>query len=166
MEEKRPYEATIDFSRQRSLEKALLIIEKEHQEYEQDRLQKLARPNTSPIKGILVLLCVLIAYIVVLLVSNKLADCCNVPIRAVSIVVLTIAALMLFLIKSKPIIIYCVKLYQRYAPNRLRLSCVFEPSCSEYMIAVVEKYGTVKGISKGIHRLLRCHPPNGGKDNP
>ena len=47
-----------------------------------------------------------------------------------------------------------------------RLKCVFEPSCSEYMILAVNKYGLVRGVIKGIRRLLRCHPPNGGKDYP
>lgn len=66
---------------------------------------------------------------------------------------------------SKKAVIWCVKVYQHYAPEHVRLRCAFEPSCSEYMILAVKKYGTLKGVAKGINRLLRCHPP-GGIDYP
>jgi uncharacterized protein len=45
--------------------------------------------------------------------------------------------------------------------------CRFEPSCSRYMIGALQKYGLIKGLSKGIGRILRCHPWNpGGYDPP
>ncbi|MCI9315533.1 MAG: membrane protein insertion efficiency factor YidD [Lachnospiraceae bacterium] len=63
-------------------------------------------------------------------------------------------------------IIWAVRLYQRKAPYYIREACRFEPSCSEYMILSVKKYGCFKGVYKGIKRLLRCKPPNGGVDYP
>ena len=63
-------------------------------------------------------------------------------------------------------LIWCVHLYQNKASDATRLKCVFEPSCSEYMILAVNKYGFFRGVYKGIRRLQRCHPPNGGKDYP
>lgn len=63
-------------------------------------------------------------------------------------------------------LIWLVHLYQHYAPDEMRLRCVFEPSCSEYMILSIKKYGSLIGVLKGIHRLIRCHPPNGGHDEP
>lgn len=66
----------------------------------------------------------------------------------------------------KRALIWLVHLYQHYAPDRVRLKCVFEPSCSEYMIMCINKYGAIIGTLKGCIRLLRCHPPNGGKDYP
>lgn len=66
----------------------------------------------------------------------------------------------------KRALIWLIHFYQHYAPNRIRLKCVFEPSCSEYMILSIKKYGTIKGTLNGIVRLFRCHPPNGGKDYP
>lgn len=47
---------------------------------------------------------------------------------------------------SKKIIIWLVHLYQNKAPDAVRLRCVFEPSCSEYMILAIEKYGAVRGV--------------------
>lgn len=66
----------------------------------------------------------------------------------------------------KKAIIWSVHFYQNKASDKTRLRCVFEPSCSEYMLLAVKKYGVIKGVFKGLKRLLRCHPPNGGKDYP
>ena len=62
--------------------------------------------------------------------------------------------------------ICAVKIYQRYAPDSVRNKCRFEPSCSEYMILSIEKYGLLKGVRKGIHRLKRCNVNGGGFDYP
>jgi putative membrane protein insertion efficiency factor len=59
-----------------------------------------------------------------------------------------------------------IKIYQCIAPARMRDCCRFEPSCSNYMIQTIQKYGIVVGVTKGINRLLRCYPPNGGLDKP
>ncbi len=59
-----------------------------------------------------------------------------------------------------------VKIYQRYAPDSIRIRCRFEPSCSEYMILAIEKYGFFNGVKKGIHRLKRCNVHGGGYDYP
>lgn len=64
------------------------------------------------------------------------------------------------------LIIKFVRCYQRTAPTSLRQSCRFTPSCSEYMILAVKKYGSIKGFFKGINRICRCHAPNGGEDYP
>jgi len=45
--------------------------------------------------------------------------------------------------------------------------CRFEPSCSEYFIQAVHKYGPLRGAYKGVGRICRCHPWNrGGYDPP
>jgi len=66
----------------------------------------------------------------------------------------------------KNIIIYFIHLYQKYAPQDLRNSCRFEPTCSNYMIMAIYKYGTIKGCFYGMKRLIRCRYPNGGYDFP
>lgn len=70
------------------------------------------------------------------------------------------------LARTPGIIIWSIRVYQRYASDDIRLACVYEPSCSEYMILSIHKYGVLKGIIKGIQRLERCHLPNGGTDYP
>lgn len=66
----------------------------------------------------------------------------------------------------KRLLIKSIRFYQKTAPTKVRQSCRFEPSCSEYMIAAVNKYGLIKGIAKGNNRLKRCKIPNGGVDYP
>ena len=66
----------------------------------------------------------------------------------------------------KRAVIWLIHLYQNKAPDKVRLRCVFEPSCSEYAILAIRKYGVLFGGIKAIGRLMRCHLPNGGPDYP
>lgn len=74
--------------------------------------------------------------------------------------------LCVIIIFIKRVFVWLVKLYQRVAPDSVRNRCRFEPSCSQYMILAIEKYGFFKGIKKGWDRLKRCVPPNSGYDLP
>lgn len=55
------------------------------------------------------------------------------------------------------IFIGLVKFYQ-LLPLRSHSMCRFTPTCSNYMIEALKKYGTFKGLHLGIKRILRCHP--------
>lgn len=45
--------------------------------------------------------------------------------------------------------------------------CRFEPSCSRYTYACIERFGPIKGTFLGLKRIARCHPFNkGGYDPP
>ena len=45
------------------------------------------------------------------------------------------------------------------------IHCKFYPSCSEYMMEAINKYGALKGVFLGIKRLIRCNPfAKGGYD--
>lgn len=74
-----------------------------------------------------------------------------------------IATICLF---SKNIVIFVIRVYQRYAPYSVRANCLFIPNCSEYMILAIKKYGLIKGVKMGFNRFSRCHEPNGGEDYP
>lgn len=79
----------------------------------------------------------------------------------------TLAALLVYvLIRIKSCTICLVKIYQRLAPECIRNACRFEPSCSQYMILSIEKYGFWRGFPRGVKRILRCTPKNGGFDYP
>lgn len=66
--------------------------------------------------------------------------------------------------RMRAILIWCVLAYQATAPDSVRLRCVFTPTCSEYALAALRKYGVIRGVPRIIGRLRRCHPPNGGED--
>lgn len=65
----------------------------------------------------------------------------------------------------KRILIFSIRLYQKYAKIETRMKCCFKPSCSEYAILALEKHGLIKGVKLSIKRFKRCHPP-GGEDYP
>ena len=44
--------------------------------------------------------------------------------------------------------------------------CRFHPTCSEYGVQAIEKYGFIKGLLKTIWRILRCNPWNKGGIDP
>ena len=44
--------------------------------------------------------------------------------------------------------------------------CVFYPTCSQYTIDAIEKYGVLSGTVRGARRVLRCHPWQKNKIDP
>ncbi|MFL5331428.1 MAG: membrane protein insertion efficiency factor YidD [Gemmataceae bacterium] len=65
------------------------------------------------------------------------------------------------------LLIGAARLYQLLLSPILPRSCRFDPSCSEYFIQAVRKYGPVRGVWRGTKRICRCHPWNqGGWDPP
>ena len=76
-----------------------------------------------------------------------------------AILIAALALLLAMLLRAKKILIFLVKVYQRLAPARLRRRCRYEPSCSEYMIRSLEKYGALRGLVRGLRRWRRCRPP-------
>ena len=103
------------------------------------------------------------ALLTLLVSSGTLAEDFPCVLTAVLIAVGGFLIVMFFV--RKRFFIFFVKLYQRYAADDVRLRCPFTPSCSEYMILSIQKYGVIKGIHKGTRRLFRCQDP-GGIDYP
>lgn len=62
--------------------------------------------------------------------------------------------------------IWLIRAYKKVLSPMLPPSCRFTPSCSQYTIEAVEKYGLAKGGFMGIRRLLRCHPFSDGGFDP
>jgi len=66
----------------------------------------------------------------------------------------------------KKILIFLIKIYKKYISPLLPNSCRFYPTCSEYAIEALSKYGVLKGSIKAIYRILRCNPFNKGGYDP
>lgn len=54
-------------------------------------------------------------------------------------------------------ILYLIDMYQKL-PFSCHSHCRFYPTCSNYMKEAITVYGTFKGLTLGIKRILRCHP--------
>lgn len=75
----------------------------------------------------------------------------------------------------KTIILALIRLYQKTSFFHTRLfkvlfltdaGCRFEPTCSRYTYAAIEKYGVLKGSFLGLKRIMRCHPWSRGGYDP
>jgi len=59
-----------------------------------------------------------------------------------------------------------LRLYQTWLSPFLPPSCRFTPTCSEYTMQAVEKYGVWRGTWLGAKRILRCQPFCKGGNDP
>ncbi|MDI6605089.1 MAG: membrane protein insertion efficiency factor YidD [Thermoanaerobacteraceae bacterium] len=66
----------------------------------------------------------------------------------------------------KIIIIYLIKFYQKVLSPLKPRCCRFYPTCSQYAIDAITKYGIFKGGLMAIWRILRCNPFNPGGYDP
>lgn len=66
----------------------------------------------------------------------------------------------------KNLLICIIKIYRKYISPFKRPSCRFYPTCSQYSMEAIEKYGALKGTLISIKRIIKCHPFNKGGYDP
>ena len=71
----------------------------------------------------------------------------------------------LLLILSLPFIVL-IKLYQWIISPWMGQKCRFTPTCSQYGIDALKKYGPLKGVWLTLKRIARCHPWGGHGYDP
>lgn len=54
--------------------------------------------------------------------------------------------------------IKCIRLYQLILSPYVGWHCRFQPSCSNYAMQAISKYGVLRGGALGVKRLLKCRP--------
>jgi putative membrane protein insertion efficiency factor len=59
-----------------------------------------------------------------------------------------------------------IRAYQLVISPLLPSSCRFHPSCSQYTLEAVTRYGVIRGGWLGVRRLARCHPFHPGGFDP
>ncbi len=64
-------------------------------------------------------------------------------------------------------VVFVIRAYQMaIAPLLPPNTCRFTPTCSQYAIDAVRKYGIARGIWRAIKRIGRCHPFHPGGYDP
>lgn len=67
----------------------------------------------------------------------------------------------------KKLLIILIKGYRKYlSPLKRGHHCIYYPTCSQYAIEALEKYGALKGSLLAVRRILRCHPFHKGGFDP
>lgn len=67
----------------------------------------------------------------------------------------------------KKIMIGLIKFYRKYlSPLKRTSTCIYIPTCSQYGIEAIEKYGALKGGLLTIWRIIRCNPFSKGGFDP
>lgn len=64
------------------------------------------------------------------------------------------------------IVLFGLLFYQKFISPLKPPTCRFYPTCSQYSIQAVEKYGVVKGLWLTVKRLAKCHPFHPGGYDP
>lgn len=63
----------------------------------------------------------------------------------------------------KRLLLAIVRFYRRHISPYTKPSCRFIPTCSEYAMIAIERYGAWKGGWLALRRICRCHPFHRGE---
>jgi putative membrane protein insertion efficiency factor len=67
----------------------------------------------------------------------------------------------------KQVVLFFLRVYQKYfSPLKGAPTCRFYPTCSQYAVEAVTKYGAAKGTWLAVKRVLKCHPFHPGGHDP
>lgn len=66
----------------------------------------------------------------------------------------------------KSILIWLIKFYKKNISPARGACCKYYPTCSQYGIEAIEKYGAIKGGLLTVWRILRCNPFSKGGYDP
>ena len=67
----------------------------------------------------------------------------------------------------KRVLLFLIRFYRKYlSPRKGKPACRYVPTCSQYALTAVERYGAWKGGLMATRRLLRCNPFSKGGYDP
>ena len=59
-----------------------------------------------------------------------------------------------------------IRFYQKFISPLTPPACRYTPTCSQYAVEALQKYGPLKGLWLAVKRILRCHPCGGHGYDP
>lgn len=70
------------------------------------------------------------------------------------------------MIRVKRVFLFLIDVYRRYISPLKSPCCRYIPTCSEYAMIAIERYGAIRGGWLALKRILRCHPFHEGGYDP
>ena len=70
------------------------------------------------------------------------------------------------MIRVKRVFLFLIDVYRRYISPLKSTCCRYIPTCSEYAMIAIERYGAMRGGWLALKRILRCHPFHEGGYDP
>lgn len=64
------------------------------------------------------------------------------------------------------VLVFLVRGYQRCISPLFPARCIYRPTCSQYALEAIQKYGAARGGLMALRRVLRCHPFHEGGYDP
>lgn len=68
--------------------------------------------------------------------------------------------------RVKRVFLFLIDVYRRYISPLKSPCCRYIPTCSEYAMIAIERYGAARGGWLALKRILRCHPFHEGGYDP
>lgn len=68
--------------------------------------------------------------------------------------------------EMRRLLIEPIRLYRRFVSPMLPATCRYWPTCSQYTLQSIQKYGVLKGGLMGAWRIVRCNPWSKGGIDP
>ena len=66
----------------------------------------------------------------------------------------------------KKLLLGALRIYQKLVSPLLGPSCRFHPTCSQYAVEAIERFGVRRGVFLSIKRISKCHPWGGSGVDP
>ncbi|MEW5945518.1 MAG: membrane protein insertion efficiency factor YidD [bacterium] len=66
----------------------------------------------------------------------------------------------------RTVLIFLIRIYQSSISALFPPVCKYVPSCSEYAVESIRKYGALRGGARAVYRILRCNPLSRGGHDP
>lgn len=70
------------------------------------------------------------------------------------------------MMRVKGVFLFLIDVYRKYISPLKSPCCRYIPTCSEYAMIAVERYGAARGGMLALKRVLRCHPFHKGGYDP
>jgi hypothetical protein len=66
----------------------------------------------------------------------------------------------------KTFVIWGIQVYRACISPLFPPTCRFQPTCSQYALEAVRRFGVLKGLGLALRRIVRCHPWHPGGYDP